>query len=92
MAPYLPAEVLQKRKQGFSVPLGTWLRTELRDDILDTLRGGNGHGFFDQRAVERLTEAFFRGDDSRDYQVWTLYAFELWYRNVYGAAARTAVA
>ena len=92
MAPYLPAEVLQKRKQGFSVPLGAWLRTDLRGDILDTLRGGNQHGFFDRRAVDRLTDAFFRGDDSRNYQVWTLYAFELWYRNVYGAAARTAVA
>jgi asparagine synthase (glutamine-hydrolysing) len=92
MAPYLPAEVLQKRKQGFSVPLGAWLRTDLRGDILDTLRGGNQHGFFDRRATERLTDAFFRGDDSRNYQVWTLYAFELWYRNVYGAAARTAVA
>jgi asparagine synthase (glutamine-hydrolysing) len=92
MAPFLPAEVLNKRKQGFSVPLGTWLRTDLRGDILDTLRGGNRHGFFDRRAVDRLTDAFFRGDDSRDYQVWSLYAFELWYQNVYGAAVRTAVA
>jgi asparagine synthase (glutamine-hydrolysing) len=92
MAPYLPAEVLHKPKQGFSVPLGTWLRTDLREDILDTLRGGNRHGFFDGRAVNRLTEAFFRGDDSRNYQVWTLYAFELWYLNVYGAGARAAVA
>jgi asparagine synthase (glutamine-hydrolysing) len=92
MAPYLPAEVLQKRKQGFSVPLGAWLRTELKADILDTLRGGNAHGFFSHRAVNRLTDAFFRGDDTHDYQVWTLYAFELWYRNVYGAAARAAVA
>ena len=92
MSPYLPAEVLQKRKQGFSVPLATWLRTDLRTDILDTLRGGNRHGFFDRRGVERLTDAFFRGDDSRNYQLWTLYAFELWYRNVYGATARTAVA
>ena len=92
MAPYLPASVLHKRKQGFSVPLGTWLRTDLRTDILDTLRGGNRHGFFDQRGVDRLTDAFFRGDDSRNYQLWSLYAFELWYRNVYGAPARTAVA
>jgi asparagine synthase (glutamine-hydrolysing) len=92
MAPYLPAEVLQKRKHGFSVPLGTWLRTDLKEDILDTLRGGGDHGFFDRRAVERLSDAFFRGDDSRNYQVWTLYAFELWYRNVYGAAAQEAVA
>jgi asparagine synthase (glutamine-hydrolysing) len=92
MAPFLPAAVLAKRKQGFSVPLGTWLRTELRDDILDTLRSGNGHGFFDRPAVDRLCDAFFRGDDARNYQVWTLYAFELWYRNAYGAAARKAVA
>jgi hypothetical protein len=78
------------------VPLETWLRTDLRDEIVDTLRGGNGHGFFHHHSVEQLTEAFFRGDSSRsvqlDYQVWTLYAFELWYRNVYGAVARTAVA
>ncbi|HEY6213082.1 MAG TPA: asparagine synthase (glutamine-hydrolyzing) [Vicinamibacterales bacterium] len=92
MAPYLPASVLQKPKQGFSVPLGSWLRTSLRDDILDTLRGGNDHGFFDRTAVERLSDEFFRGDDSRAYQVWTLYAFELWYRNVYGAARHVAVA
>ena len=92
MAPYLPASVLQKQKQGFSVPLGSWLRTELRDDILDTLRGGNDHGFFDRRAVDQLSDAFFRGDESRSYQVWTLYAFELWYRNVYGAAMHAAVA
>ena len=39
MSPYLPAEVLHKQKQGFSVPLSTWLRTDLRNDILDTLRG-----------------------------------------------------
>jgi asparagine synthase (glutamine-hydrolysing) len=92
MTPFLPAEVLQKRKQGFSVPIGAWLRTELREDILDTLRGGNRHGFFSAHAVERLTDAFFRGDDTDNYQVWTLYAFELWHRNVYGAAARGAVA
>src|SRR5262249_10800016 len=92
MAPFLPAEVLNKRKQGFSVPLGTWLRTDLRTDILDTLRGGNRHGFFSPHAVDRLTDAFFRGDDKHNYQVWTLYAFELWHRNVYGAAARGAVA
>jgi asparagine synthase (glutamine-hydrolysing) len=92
MAPYLPADVLHKRKQGFSVPLTAWLRTELRDDIVDTLRGGGDHGFFDRRAVRQLSEAFFLGDDSRNYQVWTLYAFEVWYRHACDAAARAAVA
>jgi len=92
MAPYLPADVLLKRKHGFSVPLSTWLRTDLKTDILDTLAARNGHGFFSRHAIDRLTNAFFRGDDAHDYQIWTLYAFELWYRNVYGAVAREAVA
>jgi asparagine synthase (glutamine-hydrolysing) len=92
IAPYLPKEVLEKRKHGFSIPLETWLRTELKTDVLDTLRGGNQHRLFDRAAVERITDAFFRGDDSRNHQVWTLYAFELWYRNVHCGQRQTALA
>jgi len=92
VAPFLPAAVLHKPKQGFSVPLGPWLRTDLRTDIIDTLRSGNGHGYFDRRGVTALTEAFFKGDNTRNYQVWSLYAFEIWYRNVYCAPAKAAVA
>jgi asparagine synthase (glutamine-hydrolysing) len=83
IAPYLPAEVLAKRKHGFSIPLEGWLRSDLKVDVLDTLHGRNQSGLFDRRAVDRLVNAFFRGDDSRNHQVWTLYAFELWYRNVH---------
>ena len=92
IAPYLPLDVLQKRKQGFSVPLGAWLRTVLKEDILDTLRGGNRHGLFDPQGLQRLSDAFFRGDDSRNHQIWALYAFELWHRNVHGATRCASVA
>ena len=83
--------MLEKPKKGFSVPLETWLRTELKTDVLDTLRGNAQHGFFDRRGVERLTDEFFKGDDSRNHQVWTLYAFELWYRTVHRGGQRAAV-
>ena len=63
------------------MPLGPWLRTDLKEDILDALRGGGRARFF-ARASQRLTDSFFRGDDTHNYQMWTLYAFELWYRNV----------
>jgi asparagine synthase (glutamine-hydrolysing) len=91
IAPYLPKEILEKRKQGFSIPLETWLRTELKENVLDTLRGGNQHRLFDRGAVEQLTNAFFRGDDSRNHQIWTLYALELWYRNVHSGRGRMAL-
>jgi len=92
IAPYLPPDVLHKRKQGFSVPLGTWLRTVLKEDVLDTLRSGNRHGFFDNVALHGLTDAFYRGDNSRDHQIWALYAFEVWYRDVHCAADPRLVA
>lgn len=93
IAPFLPAAVLTKRKQGFSIPLETWLRSYLKEEVLDTIAGGNQHGIFARRSIDAITDAFFRGDDRRNHQVWTLYAFEHWYRKVHArapAAARNA--
>jgi asparagine synthetase B (glutamine-hydrolysing) len=36
-AALLPAEILNRRKQGFGVPLGTWFRGNLRELFADTL-------------------------------------------------------
>ena len=90
IAPYLPAEVIEKRKKGFSIPLQTWLRTVLKEDLLDALRGSSHHGLFDRRGLDRVTDSFFKGDSSRNHQIWTLYAFEVWYRNVHGGRRRNA--
>ena len=87
IAPFLPAAVLSKRKKGFSIPLDTWLRTTLKEDVLDALGGSSRHGLFDRRGVDRLTDSFFKGDNTRNHQMWTLYAFEMWYRNVHRPAA-----
>jgi len=92
IAPYLPQEVLVKRKQGFSVPLTSWLRSDLHDEVLDTLRSGNQHGIFDPRGLRRITDGFFHGDDRRNYQLWTLYAFEHWYQRVHCGRSVTAKA
>jgi asparagine synthase (glutamine-hydrolysing) len=83
IAPLLPREVMTKKKQGFSIPLETWLRTDLKVEVLDTLRAGNRHGIFKQQALDEITDAFFRGDDGRNHQVWALYAFEHWYQYVH---------
>jgi asparagine synthase (glutamine-hydrolysing) len=83
ISPYLPANIIGKPKQGFSIPLESWLRDYLRSDVLDTLQSGNGHAIFDKAAVNRIRDAFFRGDSQRSHQVWTLYAFEKWYRAVH---------
>ena len=37
MQPWLPPDLVTRRKQGFGVPLGSWLRTDLRDLSWDVL-------------------------------------------------------
>ncbi|TXC66413.1 asparagine synthase (glutamine-hydrolyzing) [Piscinibacter aquaticus] len=51
----LPAEVLDKPKQGFAIPVAHWLRHELRERMTDTLTSSSfrQRGLFDSAGVER---------------------------------------
>jgi asparagine synthase (glutamine-hydrolysing) len=77
----LPDEIIDRRKQGFAVPLAIWFRGELlgyaRDVLLsDTCRQ---RGFFDVGYVERLLRLNQRGRDL-DLHLWTILSFEIWCR------------
>jgi len=78
----LPAEVLAHRKQGFMIPLGAWLRGDLRptlDDLLapDCVRA---RGLFDVEAVEVLKREHLSGARTHADRLWTLMTLELWLR------------
>lgn len=75
----VPVEA-QRRKQGFSPPLGAWLRGELRDEVeqaLDTDRV-RSRGIFEPAAVKRLVSGCLDGDDRLVPPVMMLYCFEEW--------------
>ncbi|MEV7006435.1 asparagine synthase (glutamine-hydrolyzing) [Streptosporangium sp. NPDC051022] len=81
VAPWLPAELLRYPKQGFGVPLASWLRGELRElahDVLtdDTARN---RGVFRPAAVRGLLRRHIEGADHSG-RLWTLLQFELWHR------------
>jgi len=74
----LPAEVLQKRKQGFRLPLDHWFRGELRSFVRERL--GDGHPLFweifDRARVLAFLDRYEASRmDSSDH-VWAL----LWLR------------
>ncbi len=78
----VPDEVLDGRKRGFGVPLGTWLRGELRgfahDVLLDpsTLDGG----VFEEARVRALLDLHEGGGADRSAQIWALLMLALWRR------------
>ena len=82
-ADVLPPQVLSHRKQGFMIPLGRWLRTDLRDMMADLLSPGRvrGRGLFQPDAVETLTREHLSGGRSHSDRLWTLMMVELWMRD-----------
>jgi len=81
-ADVLPSEVLSHRKQGFMIPLGRWLRTELRDLMEDLLapEGVRRRGMFDPAALQALKQEHLAGVRSHSDRLWTLMMLERWMR------------
>jgi asparagine synthase (glutamine-hydrolysing) len=87
----LPPEILERKKKGFGIPVGKWIRGSLRDEFRDALHPGRigAQGFLEPGAVSQLLEDHLAGRSDNRKQLWTLYMFERWYDNfATGAAVR----
>jgi asparagine synthase (glutamine-hydrolysing) len=88
----LPAEILDRRKQGFGVPLGVWFRGGLTDVFSDVLRSplARQRGFFEARFVDRLLDEHLAGRRDHTLRLWQLLVFELWHRHYIDSAVSAA--
>jgi asparagine synthase (glutamine-hydrolysing) len=96
MAPLVPREILQGKKQGFSIPAAAWLRGELEPfarEVLsaDTLRR---QGYFKPEAVSAMIDTHVSRREDLSRQLWGLLTFTLWHERWVeapaGAPARAA--
>jgi asparagine synthase (glutamine-hydrolysing) len=78
----IPRDVIYRPKSGFGAPLRRWLRTELREQVEDTLAPGTlrRRGFFDASKVARLVKMDRAGTVDGSYTIFALMCFELWCR------------
>lgn len=77
---YLPAELVNRPKWGFSVPLASWLRNDLRyliDHYLSDIVIGET-GIFNTGYVNQLKKDFFDGKDYLYNRLWVLIVFHKW--------------
>jgi asparagine synthase (glutamine-hydrolysing) len=88
MEPWLPHEVLNRSKQGFGVPMATWLRTSFRDLARDVLTDGTARsrGLFRPEAITNMLAEHDQGNDHARL-LWALIQFELWHRTYVDAPA-----
>ena len=77
----IPKEIRNRKKTGFPVPYGSWLRNDLKGMVLTVLtdRKTINRGYFRKEAVEKLLKANSNGSDySKD--IFSLLSLELWQR------------
>ncbi len=77
----LPAEIVDRRKAGFRVPIATWLRGSMRDMAHDRLLAVDSFAgeVLDRTVVQELLEAHGSGSRNEDIRIWTLLCLEVWY-------------
>jgi asparagine synthase (glutamine-hydrolysing) len=79
----LPKFVLEKPKEGFSIPMKYWLCTSLKSMMLDLLSRDTlqKHGYFDHHVVARWIQEHLEGRVNHSHRLWALMVFELWYQS-----------
>lgn len=77
---YVPKELLERPKQGFTIPLEKWLRGDLKyllDNYLDKERIKK-EGIFNPEIIETEKKKFLEKNIDYAEHLWLLIAFEMW--------------
>ena len=79
----VPGLVLEKPKEGFSIPMKHWLCTSLKPMMLDLLSKESlqKHGYFDDQLVTKWIHEHLDGRVNHSHRLWALMVFEMWHHN-----------
>ncbi|MBL8733090.1 MAG: asparagine synthase (glutamine-hydrolyzing) [Planctomycetes bacterium] len=79
---HLPANIVDRKKVGFRVPLDEWFRGGLRDYAHDLLLGGDSFvsRYLERAAIEALLQDHMRGRRNEELRLWTLLGLEVFHR------------
>ena len=77
----VPAELIDRPKMGFGIPRAEWLRTGMKEMLVDTLTDSTAtqRGWFNSTDVNRVINTHLAGQD-KDNQLWPMLMLELWAR------------
>ncbi len=76
------SKIGQAKKQGFSIPVHQWLRTEMRD-VLEQLLCSETLAaipFLDEKAVLRAKNRHLSGNEQLGYELWGIMTLVEWFR------------
>ena len=78
----LPANLIAKRKHGFGVPVGKWLNSDFKEQLLDFMNPTflRNQGIFEPTLVNRMQADHARGRYDYRKELWSFLIFQRWYK------------
>lgn len=78
-----PSNFLEKTKKGFGVPVGDWLRSFLKDELIYFCNKSfiEEQNLFNYSFIEQLVNRHLSGQEDNTFKVWTYFCFQKWYKN-----------
>ncbi len=77
---YVPQELVERPKQGFSVPIGQWIRGSLNEWAQDLISPNKlkREGFLKGDIIERLWQEHINSEFNYEHLLWNILMFESW--------------
>lgn len=92
LAREVPRELMERPKSGFGIPVGEWIKGELRpwaEELLDPRRMA-GEGWFDAPLVQRRWRDHLEGRRDSTAALWAILMFQAWFREERAATSLAA--
>jgi len=76
----IPNEVIEGKKQGFSIPIDDWLRNDLKDELHEILMSSAKRGYFNKFYLHKLWVQHQNNIFNHRERLWSIISFEMWHR------------
>lgn len=83
----LPDEIIYRQKEGFSIPIKNWLKTDLKELMLEYLseKRVKDAGYFNHGYVKTMMDEHLQNKQNHAHRLWALLLFHLWREKFYSA-------
>ncbi len=81
---YVPKKLIERPKMGFGVPVGDWIRGDLRDwaeDLL-SISALNASGLLNPEPIRKRWAEHLSGKGDWQHSLWAVLMFQAWYKNI----------
>ena len=82
---YFPNNFFDLPKKGFEIPVGDWLRSKLKKELLSysNKQSIKEQDIFEYQQISLLINEHLNQKKDHTFKLWTFYCFQKWYYNTY---------